>query len=55
VMKYESITKIKRNTEVIDYKKRNPDCTCAEMAKIFGISRQRIHAILQRNKRSKRK
>jgi DNA-directed RNA polymerase sigma subunit (sigma70/sigma32) len=35
-----------RNQQIREYKVNNPDATLAEMKKLFHVSRQRIHAIL---------
>jgi len=47
-MKYESITKTKRNQQVIKYRKDNPLESLEEVGKVFGITKQRVHQLCKR-------
>lgn len=48
--KYDSLRKIKRNKELVDYALRNLDLSMKEIGKIYGISESRVSRILQKQK-----
>ncbi len=47
-MKYETITKTKRNQAIIEYSKNHPELSLDEIGKMFMLTRQRVHQILKR-------
>ena len=53
-MKYESITKTKRNQQIIKYRKDNPQESFEEIGEVFikddgtPLSKQRVHQICKR-------
>lgn len=54
-MRYESITKTERNTAVINYQKENPDLSLKEIGEKFSITAQRVHQIIKRNNKKRKK
>ena len=49
-MKYESVTKRKRNELLYDYYQIHPELSLEEIGRIFGISKQRVSKIIKREK-----
>ena len=49
-MRYEAVTKTKRNEAVKQYKDANPDLSLKEIGGIFQISKQRVAQIIKKSK-----
>jgi len=49
--KYDSVTKTKRNLQLIDYANKNSELSLAEIGEVFRISRQRVQQILDKYKK----
>lgn len=46
-MKYDSLRKLERNHDIIEFRRQYPELSLAEIAKKFSVSRQRIHQIIK--------
>jgi DNA-directed RNA polymerase specialized sigma subunit len=53
-MKYDSMRKLKRNERLIRFAKGNPDMSLQEIGEMFGISRQRVWQIIQKNNQERK-
>ncbi len=49
-MKYDSNTKRQRNQQIITFRERNPEYSLEEIGRLFGITKQRAHQIIKRDK-----
>ncbi len=47
-MKYERVTKVKRNQQLWEYVQQHPELSLTEIGEIFRISRQRVAQLLKR-------
>lgn len=47
-MRYDSLRKIKRNKELVEYAHRNPELSLKEIGEIYGISESRVCRILKK-------
>jgi DNA-directed RNA polymerase specialized sigma subunit len=47
-MKYERVTKTKRNNEIKEYYKQHPELSLEEIGKLYGISGSRVHQIVNK-------
>jgi len=50
-MRYKEFNRDERNKELIAYKKRNPGLSLEEIGEKFGITKQRVSQILNKNGR----
>ena len=49
--KYDSVTKTKRNLQLLEYANKNPELSMTEIGEVFRISRQRVSKILKKYKK----
>lgn len=54
-MRYDSLRKLGRNRELVDYVKNHPDRSFAEVGQVFGISRATARTIYLRTIRTETK
>ena len=52
-MRYDAMRKLHRNALLVQYRRDHPEMSWAEIAAVFGITRQRAQAIWQAERRRK--
>ena len=51
--RYDSLRKLHRNRLIVAARKEHPEYSLAEIAEIFGVTRQRVWQIIQQEKNGK--
>jgi len=52
--RWDKFRKIDRNNLLIEYRTKHPEKSLAEIAEVFGISRQRVDCILKKESKRER-